>query len=127
MTEINAVEFQKFINGTHTADGSHALLRFATAQGDFTIALPDDQLGLLMAALSNVAAQNAKLKTGDNRQKHAFPCVWWNFGLDAAQTPTLTFRVAGSMELSFQTGKPSLPLMREALETMESQLPPVKG
>lgn len=122
MSEINAVEFKAFVNGTHTADGSHALLKFLSEQGEFTIALPDDQLGKLMAVLSNVAASNAKIKSGDKAQKHAFPTVFWNFDVDAEKTPTLTFKVAGGMEMSFQVGKSNLPLMKEAIQQMEDKL-----
>ncbi|NBX65828.1 MAG: hypothetical protein EBQ96_02415 [Proteobacteria bacterium] len=122
MSEINAVEFKTFINGSHTADGSHALLKFLSEQGEFTLALPDDQLGKLMAVLSNVSASNAKIKTGNKAQKHAFPTVFWNFELDADKNPTLTFKVTGGMEMSFQVGKSTLPLMREAIEAMETKL-----
>lgn len=121
MSDINAVEFKAFVNGSHTADGSHALLKFLAEQGEFTLALPDDQLGKLMAAISNIAAQNAKIKTGDKAQKHAFPCTVWNFDVDADKNPLLSFRVAGGMEMSFQISKSSLPLMREALEAIEAK------
>ncbi|MBU6235763.1 MAG: hypothetical protein KGQ41_07955, partial [Alphaproteobacteria bacterium] len=122
MTEINAVEFKTFINGSHTADGSHGLFKFSTDQGEFTVAIPDDQLGKLMAVVSNIAAANAKIKSGNKAQKHAFQTAFWNFDLDEAKTPTLTFKVAGGMEMSFQVGKSNLPLMREALEKMEAAI-----
>jgi len=120
--EINAVEFKTFINGSHTLDGSHALLKFGTVQGDFTIALPDDQITMLMTTLTTIAAQNAQLKAGEKAQKQALPCVFWNFDVDANKAPTLTFRIQGGAEMSFQVGKSNLPLMREAIEAMEAKL-----
>ncbi len=122
MSDINAVEFKTFVNGSHTADGSHGLFKFITDQGPFTVAIPNDQLGLMMASISNVTAANRKIKTGDKALKHAFPCSWWNFDIDGDKKPTLSFRVPGGMEMSFQVSKSNLSLMREALDAIEEKL-----
>lgn len=118
--QINAVEFKDFINGSHTPDGSHGLFKFAADQGEFTIALPTAALPKLMAVISNVAAKNAQLQTG-NKQKHAVPCTIWDFAPDpGGESVNMTFRMPGGMEMTFQISKTQIPIMKDALSAAET-------
>lgn len=119
-TDINAAEFKSFIGASNTQNGSHGLFRFATNEGEFTLALPDTELPRLMAALSDTAAKNAKAKSGGKiAPKTVMPCTLWDFALDGpGENLILSFRVPGGMELSFSIPRTRTDLLIENLAAL---------
>lgn len=122
--EIDAVEFQELLSSTPTGNGSHALFRFKTGGGDFTIALPQSQLPKLMAATSDAYTKNTRLQTGDKRQTTALPCSIWDFaGEIGGDNISMTFRIPGGMEMTFALSKSQIPLMIDALTAAQTGTP----
>lgn len=122
--EINAVEFSELLSATHTGNGSHALFKFQTVQGEFTIAIPQGQLPRVMAAASDAHTKNTRAQTGNKRHTTALPCSIWDFaGETGGDNFSMTFRIPGGMEMTFSLSKKQIPLMIDALNAAQSGTP----
>jgi hypothetical protein len=123
-SQINAVEFKELTGSSHSDDGSHGLFKFMTEQGEFTVALPAAQLPRVMANVSDISAKIGRMQSKNARQALAFPCTIWDFtGEPNTETFSMSFRIPGGMEMTFQLSKKQISLMKDALTAAESGQP----
>jgi hypothetical protein len=131
MSEEQSVPFPlgTFEGAIVTDDGQSGLFKFSLGDGqDQIFSIPQDQLMPLMAGISQVSGDSARILQQDSAVKHALPAEWWSFAFSSDKTQLLlSFRLPGGMELTFQFARDRLPMMRETLQAMEGQqstLPP---
>jgi len=125
MNQINAVEFSDMLGANPTPDGQHGLFKFATAQGDITVALPNAQLPKVMAAISDISSKNSRKLSGNPRQTMALSCSMWDIAPGSNETVNFSFKIPGGMEMTFAIARNQIALMKDALTAAESGQPVV--
>lgn len=117
--QVQAVNVSEVIGVETTENGSHALIRFKSAENEAIFAFPFEQLMALMQTASTGFTKCLQARDADPSAKHILPCE--NFA--ASPSPDFkkmifSFRLVGGMEMSYQVPREHAERIREFLTIM---------